>query len=172
MVCKVSGCDGQRRQGQTLCSIHHNAYVRDWRKKNRKAYEDTQQKYADTHDLAAIKHSHYLRNLKKRKKEFRQWAKNNKERHNAKSRRHKHYKTGAPGHYTETQWQDRLAFCGFRCYLCGVDWFSLDPFDRTVDHVIPLSQGGTNWPANLRPACRSCNSGKRDRTLFIGRSTT
>jgi 5-methylcytosine-specific restriction endonuclease McrA len=26
--------------------------------------------------------------------------------------------------------------------------------------VIPLSVGGTNWPANLRPACRSCNSAK------------
>jgi 5-methylcytosine-specific restriction endonuclease McrA len=73
----------------------------------------------------------------------------------------------AIGHYTEAQWQDRLAFYGFRCYLCGVDWFSLDSFDRTVDHVIPLSQGGTNWPANLRPACRSCNGGKCDKGIGI-----
>ncbi|GAC1375750.1 MAG: hypothetical protein NVSMB4_04140 [Acidimicrobiales bacterium] len=30
----------------------------------------------------------------------------------------------------------------------------------SVDHVVPLSRGGTNWEGNLAPACRSCNSSK------------
>jgi hypothetical protein len=30
----------------------------------------------------------------------------------------------------------------------------------TTDHVIPRAYGGTNDPANLAPACRSCNSRK------------
>lgn len=30
----------------------------------------------------------------------------------------------------------------------------------TIDHVIPLSRGGTNFEGNLAPACRSCNSSK------------
>jgi len=30
----------------------------------------------------------------------------------------------------------------------------------TVDHVVPLSRGGTNFVGNLVPACRPCNSSK------------
>lgn len=44
------------------------------------------------------------------------------------------------------------------CHLCG------QPGADTWDHVVPLSRGGTNDYANLRPAHRSCNSRKRDRT--------
>lgn len=35
----------------------------------------------------------------------------------------------------------------------------------TVDHVLPLARGGTNWEGNLTPACRSCNSSRSDRTV-------
>lgn len=31
----------------------------------------------------------------------------------------------------------------------------------TMEHVIPLVRGGTNFEGNLVPACRSCNSSKR-----------
>lgn len=41
------------------------------------------------------------------------------------------------------------------CSFCGL------PFDLTVDHILPLSMGGTNEPANLRVLCRSCNSGRK-----------
>jgi 5-methylcytosine-specific restriction endonuclease McrA len=32
----------------------------------------------------------------------------------------------------------------------------------TVDHMIPLSRGGTNYEGNLAPCCRRCNSSKSD----------
>jgi 5-methylcytosine-specific restriction endonuclease McrA len=35
----------------------------------------------------------------------------------------------------------------------------------TIDHVIPLSRGGTTELSNLLPACVSCNSSKRDKLL-------
>lgn len=31
---------------------------------------------------------------------------------------------------------------------------------ETVDHVVPLKRGGTNFEGNLTPACRRCNSRK------------
>lgn len=31
----------------------------------------------------------------------------------------------------------------------------------TIDHVVPLVRGGTNYEGNLTPCCRACNSGKR-----------
>lgn len=46
------------------------------------------------------------------------------------------------------------------CWYCGVP---LDPFlTYTIDHVSPLSLGGTNDLDNLVPSCRSCNSSKGD----------
>lgn len=32
----------------------------------------------------------------------------------------------------------------------------------TRDHIVPLAHGGTNAHSNLQPACRECNSAKRD----------
>ncbi len=47
----------------------------------------------------------------------------------------------------------------------GVCSYCLTPgLELTVDHVVPVSRGGTNDPENLVMACRSCNSRKRTRT--------
>ena len=43
---------------------------------------------------------------------------------------------------------------GDRCRYCGG---ALTGDSRTVDHVVPVSRGGTNQLANLVTACRRCN---------------
>jgi 5-methylcytosine-specific restriction endonuclease McrA len=53
----------------------------------------------------------------------------------------------------------RFSMFGNCCWICG----STD--NLTIDHVKPLSANGPDMPANLRPACRSCNSRKRDKWL-------
>lgn len=35
----------------------------------------------------------------------------------------------------------------------------------TADHIVPVSQGGTNEINNLLPACHNCNSTRQDRTM-------
>lgn len=35
----------------------------------------------------------------------------------------------------------------------------------TIDHVLPLVRGGTNYEGNLVPACRRCNSSKSGKTI-------
>lgn len=47
-----------------------------------------------------------------------------------------------------------------KCYLCGVE---LNKTNRTIDHFIPKSKGGSNAIANLRAACRYCNEQKSNR---------
>jgi len=47
------------------------------------------------------------------------------------------------------------------CYLCGK---VLTDAEITLDHVIPLARGGNHTEANLRVACRPCNSRKGVRT--------
>ena len=56
------------------------------------------------------------------------------------------------GTYTPEEW---LAVCDRadnRCLRCGSD----EPL--TVDHVTPLSRGGSNTAENLQALCRRCNS--------------
>lgn len=44
------------------------------------------------------------------------------------------------------------------CYRCG-------RIADTVDHIVPISKGGAQLdPANLRPACKSCNSARGNGT--------
>lgn len=62
----------------------------------------------------------------------------------------------AAGRATAEQIQARIDYYGGRCWLCGKE-------HEEVDHVIALNRGGSNWPANLRPICKSCNSAKRDK---------
>lgn len=50
---------------------------------------------------------------------------------------------------------------GGHCSYCGV---TLRPFSTfTIDHVQPVSRGGTNDLENLAACCKSCNSIKGDR---------
>lgn len=50
-----------------------------------------------------------------------------------------------------------------RCFYCP-------GLAETVDHVVPLVRGGTNYEGNLVPACRSCNSSKAARLLIEWRA--
>lgn len=58
---------------------------------------------------------------------------------------------------TVEQWREILARHKNKCHYCGVTSDCL-----TVDHVIPLSKGGSHTAENIVPACQSCNSRKKD----------
>lgn len=47
-----------------------------------------------------------------------------------------------------------------KCWWCGKRLNG----QYHVDHVQPLSRGGSNWPNNIVCACRKCNQSKKDKT--------
>lgn len=49
----------------------------------------------------------------------------------------------------------------YRCVFCGKLFLKSQ---ITIDHKISKRYGGTDDLWNLQPACRSCNSSKRERT--------
>lgn len=51
-------------------------------------------------------------------------------------------------------------FYGKPCVVCGCE-------SDTIDHIVPISGGGTNDPLNLQPMCRSCNSTKNSSLLSL-----
>jgi len=51
------------------------------------------------------------------------------------------------------------------CFYCGVKCAATHPRSPdyfTVDHIVPMTRGGSHEFHNLLPACRLCNSAKRD----------
>ncbi len=118
------------------------------------------------------------------------WHKKNPEKHNERTRRYRHNnrervgvidrrtklknrdtvkavqnayrsrKRGAAGECSSEKWKSRLDYYGGRCVYCG----SSESIE--IEHRIPLSRGGTNWPSNLVPACKSCNCKKAKKTEF------
>ena len=51
---------------------------------------------------------------------------------------------------------------GTHCFYCGVTFGPEVGLDRTVDHRLPRSKGGSNRLVNMVFACRACNERKAD----------
>ena len=49
------------------------------------------------------------------------------------------------------------------CYYCGKE---VGPKALTMDHVLPLVHGGLSIKSNLVPACKECNTSKKDAMPF------
>jgi 5-methylcytosine-specific restriction endonuclease McrA len=48
----------------------------------------------------------------------------------------------------------------YRCQMCGVT--AKDGTTLEIDHITPVSKGGSNDASNLQALCRDCNAGKSD----------
>lgn len=148
----------KRREWYENNRDHAIAYARRYASENR---ESGRAYHARNRDRRLAQ----AREWKARNKEHvnqtsREWYWNNVDRARATSRLNAMAKraaeNGVAGVVTVDQVAARVEFYGHKCYLCG------EPYS-TIDHVKPLAAGGANLPANLRPACKSCNSKKKDR---------
>lgn len=66
---------------------------------------------------------------------------------------------------TKDQWLEMMNFFGWRCAYSG-KYLGGNSKDRTIDHVIPLNNGGENEIWNCVPMDRSLNSSKRDKDML------
>jgi 5-methylcytosine-specific restriction endonuclease McrA len=71
-------------------------------------------------------------------------------------------KRGNGGSFTPQEWNDLCHKHGNKCLMCGRSDVIL-----TVDHVIPISWGGSNLIENIQPLCRSCNCSKGARFMDL-----
>jgi 5-methylcytosine-specific restriction endonuclease McrA len=109
----------------------------------------------------------YYRNHEKRLAEKTAWREENRELHNERSRRWakenpekanmisrlKKQRKRAAGVLTEADWNLVLEIYGDACLKCGKP-------EVTIDHIVPVVDGGTNSIGNVQPLCGSCNSSK------------
>lgn len=71
----------------------------------------------------------------------------------------------AEGDFTENDLKQIYDEQNGKCAYCGISVYWEIPKDIHVDHIHPLSRGGTNWPHNICLACASCNLTKGEKTV-------
>jgi 5-methylcytosine-specific restriction endonuclease McrA len=70
--------------------------------------------------------------------------------------------------HTWEQWIQLLKEHDNKCFYCKKKMTKKEgPKQRTRDHIIPVSKGGTDDIENIVPACRSCNSSKGTREFEL-----
>lgn len=127
------------------CTIIKNA---QWKKANPEKVHLSQNKY-------------YRKNTTKCLAAIRVWTKNHREQavlrcHSYRAKK----KSNTIGKVTPEAWSFMVNAYGNKCLCCGCVDKKL-----TIDHVIPISQGGAHSLSNLQPLCKSCNCSKNKRAF-------
>ena len=90
-------------------------------------------------------------------KRIQEYTKANRIKVNEYKKTHNHRRRTAKGRFTTRQWLDKCEYWNWSCYLCGV-LLTRKAIHR--EHRIPIVRGGSNWIANIAPACKDCNKMK------------
>lgn len=71
-----------------------------------------------------------------------------------------HRSRSTDGSYTQADIDRILAYQKCKCGACRISILG----SYTIDHIRPISRGGTNWPRNIQLLCLSCNCRKNNKT--------
>ena len=154
--------DRKMRSGfKSHCKRCASAETRRWIQAHREQKSETNRQYHLDHleQRRADARSHHAENRDRANARSRQYYQDHKQEYRLRERAIQANRRAAPGKATKEQVVARILFYGSRCWMCGDPW-------SHIDHVKPLAAGGTNWPANLRPACGPCNLRKGARWPF------
>ena len=102
-----------------------------------------------------------LKNLERMRRRERLYAQTHPEINRAKTRKRRAREFSAHGSHAQHDLDYLMQTQHGRCDDCNALFDSSVP--PTLDHIIPLSRGGTEYVTNLRWLCRSCNSRKGNR---------
>ena len=117
----------------------------------RKLSKETRRKISQNNGAKGKKHWQWKGGITKNK-EYRSWIKNKRNR----------LKRSSEGSHSWEEWKELKKQHNYTCMMCG----KKEPeIKLTIDHIVPLSEGGTNWISNIQPLCRSCNSKKWKRLI-------
>lgn len=171
---KPRGVDGT----QTRCAVcaerqsrrsrqHYHEHKEECRERSRRYARANPEKLrergrrwrpANVEKLRELSRRHYDEHKEYYYEKARRWRRANPEKAREIDRHRYLRRRDIEGIFTKEQLQDRVDYYGGLCYICG------GPYEH-IDHVIPLSRGGTNWPANLRPMCAEHNLIKGAKSL-------
>ncbi len=136
-----------QRKWRTANPEKAKAYCDKWREKNKEHTIEYSRRYRETH-------------REKTRESSKQYAKNNPKKRCTNQQNYMARKKNVGGSFTATDIKDLYATQGGRCYYCSVDIEA----GYHIDHMFPISRGGTNGPENLALSCAPCNLSKHTKT--------
>ena len=149
-TCKV--CDKQYQEDNKQ---HKQEYDKQYYQDNKEQRCNYSREYRKEHKND--------KDYKERDKESKEkWLRNNQEKRKEVSKRNRHKRRSQiKGEiYTNEQWQECLKFFDFKCAYSGLD------INLSIDHIIPLSEGGNNYIWNLVPMFKNYNSSKNKSNML------
>lgn len=102
---------------------------------------------------------HRSNNIQKRREDNKKWRSQSKDKIKAIRIRRRKNLLKANGTLDKEKIKERFKYYENKCYYCKQSSNNLQ-----MDHRIPLSRGGSNWPSNIVPSCLKCNSTKGSKT--------
>ncbi|UYC94539.1 HNH endonuclease [Bacillus thuringiensis] len=90
-----------------------------------------------------------------------QWIRNNLERHAERNQIRRAKIRDLDATFTSEEWIECKRYFANRCAYCGE---SVEKLEQ--EHFISIENGGPFTKENMLPACKSCNSSKRDRDFY------
>lgn len=153
-----------------------SAKKREWRKspevKIRLAKASKEYAKDNPEVMAQHRKKYYLANKDKVRQAFAKWAKENPERIKENKKRATQANPALYRSYSATR---RARMRNAQMFLItkkeykklySTDCFYCGNSANSIDHVIPLSRGGSHSIGNLVPACLHCNCSKKDKTIM------
>ncbi len=140
---------------------------REWGKLNpdkKKQYNDKWRlKHRDVY--LASRRRRYTIHAEERRAESADWRMRNPEKVRIQFKVRQSRLRSAVGTHTPDDIRRIYAEQNGKCAYCGIDISLQIKGSVHVDHIHPISRGGSNWPENLACACAKCNLSKKDKTL-------
>lgn len=128
------------------------AIKKHWNDSN-KEYQSIKaaKKYAENRDVFLARNKNYTIN--------------HPEKRRARSQKRRALMKNAEGNHTSDDIKIIYDNQQGKCAYCGISIYWNVPHDVHIDHIQPLSRGGSNWPDNIACACADCNLTKGEKTI-------
>lgn len=156
--CARVNMNAMRERDPTLAAEKYRAWAdanKDELKKKWKSYRESRIDEYRAHSLR-----NYYENKEKYRELNKKWMQNNPDKRRASMTKRRCLVLGAEGSHTGEDIKEIIELQKHRCAGCRCD---LKKSGYHVDHIIPLSGGGSNWRSNLQIMCPSCNTSKKDK---------
>lgn len=141
-------------------------YFKRWYEENReKQREYLRRWYEENREERLVKGKHWrAKNPEKMRALKNRWRAENPERAATHYRNRRARQRAAEGTHTCEDLEAIAEAQDFACAYCGIPLVGGECEQVHVDHKIPLSRGGSNWPENLALSCAFCNLSKHAMT--------
>src|SRR5690606_25348938 len=167
----VAAMDAERRKNN---ADHLNRLNKAWRENNKERRKEYLKKWEEENKekIIAYRKEYYHKNRERllaenkkyrdenKEKEAKRnddWAKRNPELAAQKTRIRRARKLSAQGSHTASDIKEILERQGGKCVYCSVKLKTKGKDKYHVDHIEPISKGGSDCRENLQILCPSCN---------------